>query len=258
MDKLNALFAGCLLIINAGCETSGPIVLSSNTGTCSNNLELPTFRPSPKFLVAGQSNGVSAAQGHAPYWSQTGLTKVTDYYNGKVQRVPTQADPVNSSIAWIYAGDFLNRQVEFVNIAKGGQSSTKWNEVHFENEMRPKLEADTFDAVLWIQGESDYGEHIDEETTYQNMKSIITKSRLIKSDLFWIIAQNSYKTVPKENSVRRAQCRIIEEGLSFRGPDTDKLRDNPAYVETDLGEFVGEGLKEHGRLWAEILIGGFK
>lgn len=207
----------------------------------------------PTFLVAGQSNAVSPAQGHAPYWSQTGLVSVTDVYNGRVLRIPTQATPVDSSIAWIYLGDYLQRPVTLINVATGNTSTQKWVDVNFAQDMAPALRKQRFDAVLWVQGESDIGERIDEDQTYENMRTIILRSRTIQPGLVWFIALNSHKTTPKDNSVRRAQLRLIADSLALQGPDTDSLRDTPEWVETSFGEFVGEGLRQHGRLWYEVL-----
>lgn len=216
----------------------------------------PKFSTQPKFLVAGQSNAVSPAQEHPPYYSQTGLTAVTDYYGDGTLRVPTAANPVNGSIAWIYAGDALSIPCSFDNIAQGNQSAYRWNTVHFTNRMLPKLQAGSYDAVLWIQGESDLGEHYTEEQTYQNMRELILKAKSVAPSLPWIIALNSNKTVPVENSVRRAQRRIIADGLAFEGPDLDVLRNNPDYVEDSFGEYVGEGLQQVGLLWAAVLKRG--
>lgn len=211
------------------------------------------FRASPVFLVAGQSNGVSPAQEHAPYWSQTGKTRVTDYYHGKALRIPTESDPMDGSIAWIYCGDFMNHDVTFVNIAIGSQSTGKWADHHLEAYMVPALQAETFDAVLWIQGESDVGEYFTEEQSYQNMKKVILRSREVQPGLVWFIALNSMRGQSENAPIRKAQKRIIREGLAYVGPDTDKIRTNPDWVEASGAEFVAEGLREHGRVWFKTL-----
>ena len=214
-----------------------------------------TFSASPKFLIAGQSNGVSPAQLHMPYWSQTGLVTVTDVYGGRIQRVPTQTNPIDSSITWIYLGDRINRTVEFVNIALGNQSTQKWSDTHFDSMMKPAIEASDFDAVLWVQGESDIAEFIPEETTYSNMKSLITRSREIRPGLVWFVALDSDITgrYKGTNSVRRSQQRIINEGLAQQGPDLDQLREHRENCETSFVEFVGVGLRAHADLWFQVL-----
>ena len=58
--------------------------------------------------------------------------------------------------------------------------------------------------------------------------------------------------------IRKAQLRIISEGLALLGPDTDEIRKNPKWIEAGGAEFVGEGLKEHGQMWEEALRAVFK
>lgn len=228
-----------LTLLMIGCAESHP-----------RDLKLP---PSPRFLIAGQSNGVSPAQSHAPYWSQTGRVTVTDIYHGKGLRIPTSANPMDGSIAWIYLGDYLNRDVTFVNIAIGSQSTRKWRYQHFVDVMEPSLRSQRFDAILWVQGESDRGEFFTEQETYENMKWLIQSSQKIQPLLQWVVAIDSNRWDTKDNPTRRAQKRIIAEGLAFQGPDLDTIRENPAWVEASGDEFVGDGLREHGRLWYEVL-----
>ncbi len=222
-------------------------------GCSGGNFQTRKFSASPKFLISGQSNAVSPAQSHAPYYSQTGLVMITDIYGGRGLRIPTQADPTDSGIAWIYLGDMMNRPVTFDNIARGNTSTRVWKNELFGERMVPALTASEYDAILWVQGESDIGEHFDGEETYQNLKWLILESRKIRPGVEWYIAINSAKTTPRENSVRIAEKRIIADGLAHQGPDTDAMRDNPAWMETTFGEFVGAGLQEHGRLWYEVL-----
>lgn len=259
VGRNRATYAAGLYKHHRIAKVLGVLLTSIFLGACAPSVKagFPRFRQQPVFLVAGQSNGVSPAQEHAPYWSQTGRTAVTDFYGTGEIVIPTEASPINGSIAWIYAGDYLNRDVTFENIARGNQSTARWNDVHFEALMKPALESGTYDAILWIQGESDIGEHFTEEQTYQNMKSLILKAKAIAPNTPWIVALNSRLTNPAENSVRKAQRRIIYEGLALLGPDTDTLRENPHYMEDTFGEFVGEGLREHGRLWANVLSKGF-
>jgi len=235
------LLIGLSILLLIGCGSTGQVK------------PLGKFSVSPRFLISGQSNAVSPAQSHAPYYSQTGLVAITDIYGGRGLRVPTQADTIDSGIAWIYLGDMMNRSVTFDNIARGNTSTRVWKNELFNDRMAPALLANDYDAILWVQGESDIGEHFSGEETYQNLKWLILESRKIKPDVEWYIALNSAKTTPRENSVRIAEKRIISEGLAHQGPDTDAMRENPDWMETTFGEFVGEGLEEHGRLWYEIL-----
>ena len=87
--------------------------------------------------------------------------------------------------------------------------------------MIPALQNNEFDAVLWHQGESDWGEKITEEESYQNMKEIILRSREIQPGLKWFIALNSNLGAPEDAPIRNAQKKIISEHLALIGPDTD-------------------------------------
>lgn len=227
------------VLLRAECFGSGPskIVVDKN----------------PVFLVAGQSNAVSPAQGHRPHFSRTGRVWLTDYYHGKNVRVPVQNNPMDGSICWIYLGDLLRRKVTFINIAQGSQSTTRWVDVHFTEQMLPALKRRKFDAVLWHQGESDWSEKIPYEVSYRNMKWLVERSREVQPGLPWIVAINSMKGAPKDAPIRRAQLKIIEEGLALRGPDTDELRKNLSWIEPGGAEFVGDGLRQHGRLWEKAL-----
>lgn len=228
-------------------------MLAITTG-CGQNPE--ATRPQVNYLVAGQSNAVSPAQNHPLHFSSTGLVTINDPYNDpQVLRVPTAASPMLGSVSWIYLGDMLNREVTFKNIARGNTSTAVWRNELFAARMAPALHESKFDAVLWVQGESDMGEHFTEQQTYENMRWVIEESRKIQPPLTWYVALDSdiSGAFGGDNSVRRAQKRIIADGLALRGPDCDKIRENPLYMETTFGEFVGDGLREHGRLWYEVL-----
>lgn len=225
-------------------------------GGCSYDVLAPPFKlpASPRFLICGQSNSVSPGQGsRLTHYSTTGRVTVNDFYHGNASRIPTVGNPMDSSIAWIFLGDLLNRDVEFYNIGRGNQSTTAWITTHTEALLVPALQARTYDAVLWHQGESDWSEGIDAGTSYANMKAMILRSREIQPGIPWFVAWNSMKNAPDNTPIRNAQKRIVAEGLAIRGPDTDVLRLNAAWVEASGAEFVGDGLEQHGLLWFEVL-----
>jgi hypothetical protein len=235
-DNKNMRVLIFVVLILTACSKGTPFRLSKN----------------PSFLIAGQSNSVSPAQEHEPYWSQTGMVSINDIYQSDVPTIRTQNNPSSSGIAWIYLGDTLNRPVTFYNVGQGNTSSRKWREYLYLRILE-RLQSEHYDAILWVQGESDVLEGLTEAEIVNNLKFIINKSKEIDPEIVWFIAINSSRKAPPDNPVTLAQAAIIENGLAFHGPNLDVIRKNPEWMEEVGDEFVGEGLREHGLLWYEIL-----
>ena len=72
-----------------------------------------------------------------------------------------------------------------------------------------------------------------------SLKKIIQTSKSIQSTAEWYIALNSLG--PRDSAfgkeIRAAQSQLIREGFAQLGPDTDLIRKNPAWVETDFADF---------------------
>lgn len=210
------------------------------------------------YLVAGQSNALSPAQKHEPAFSMTGLVSVTFPGEDSDNRflIPTEKQPVKESVAWLYCGDELAREskvpVLFINVAVGSTSTTDWqpDKALFER-LLGVLNRKKVRAVLWHQGESDHVHNFTEQESFSNLKRIIETSHRYHPEVPWIVAINSFQGM--NPAVRRAQERIIQEGLALRGPDTDELRSHREWVDAGGAEFVGEGLKRHGQLWYQVL-----
>jgi hypothetical protein len=118
-----------------------------------------------------------------------------------------------------------------------------------------------FRAILWHQGESDAGQARSgypaawqisgkEYTAY--LQTIIRASRRRAGwEAPWFIAKATYHSDadPADAEFRAAQQAVCDDGLALAGPDTDALgKRYRAGV-----HFNAEGLREHGRLWAEIV-----
>lgn len=208
-----------------------------------------------KFLIAGQSNAVSPANGEPAIWPQNGLTTINDYYHNPLHfRVPTQSDPNDSGFVWIHLGDLFNQPTFFNIVAHGGTTTRQWVQ-SFHQEIIDALRAEQYSAVLWVQGESDTGQHLSAEESYQNMKFIIEESKKIQPGIFWFVAQDGHGDLLGKNDtpVRQAQLRIIAEGIAFCGPDIDQLRQDPNNFEPGLGEFKSPGFQNHAQAWFDIL-----
>ena len=224
------------------------------------------------FLVAGQSNAVSTNLGHPPPQSISGMTVVNDYYEdqgpgaGKAMRslarllVPSSNEPITSNVCWVYCGDMLVSRtgvpVGFLNVAVSSTNSKAWNPASgpLASMLLETQRIGASRAVLWQQGESDVLDGLTEEESYANLKALIEASHAVTPGIIWIVARNSHKTdLPyKDLPVRRAQERVIREGLALMGPDTDQVRENPRWV--GFADFGAEGLRRNGELWHDILL----
>lgn len=178
--------------------------------------------------------------------------------------------------------------IGIVNVASGGTSVREWlpTGVTFTNpptvmsnvrEVSPHVWESTgtlysnlvsrmkalgpkgFRAVLWHQGESDANQSdatrtLAGEVYRQDMERLITDtSRDAEWNAPWFVAQVSYHSPSDQRSddIRNAQAALWKSKTALEGPDTDaltgKFRDN----EGQGIHFSGDGLREHGRLWAE-------
>ena len=115
-----------------------------------------------------------------------------------------------------------------------------------------------FRALLWHQGESDAnqkaGHQISGEEYERMMRMVMEAARREAGwDFPWFVAQASYHTPeePRGEAIRAAQSRLWRSGLALEGPDTDLLTGVNRQNGGTGVHFSDEGLKAHGRLWAE-------
>lgn len=213
------------------------------------------------ILVAGQSNGVSPAQGVGPQASSTGRVYIQHKYQGQpVQFVPSPGNESMISISWIYLGDMIARErkltVHIINVAAGNTSTRKWKD-YLYSRIDEAMASYPIGLVLWVQGESDYEDEISNEESYANLKWVIEHSRKIRN-VSWYVAIDTVPTDPSKDwlgtndRVVKAQERVINEGLARRGPNLMDLH-TPGMAESTLGEFQGYGLMEHANRWFQIL-----
>lgn len=222
-----------------------------------NYISPPVKLDGAKFLVAGQSNSVSPANGAKPIYSMTGLTSINNYYHEpKKIRVPTKLDPNDSGMTWIYLGDMLNRQVSFNVIGVGSTSTRKWVQVH-KNELLSELRLGkgSYSAIIWVQGESDAAEGIGADESYVNLKRIIQESRGIQPGIPWYISLNglTFAGPNPMGPARFAQIKLVQEGVARAGADLDILRKDPNNFEPSGGELSGPGFRKFARAWYEII-----
>jgi len=218
------------------------------------------------FLVAGQSNAVSPTLPDAPQASRTGWVAVTAHHgdrpgyadkqpDSETMRFADKAHPTSVGICWLRLGDMLVERyglpVGFVIVARSGVNSDCWDPARTAcwPLMAKALSARRYRAVLWHQGESDVVDAFTMGHSLANLRDVVAASRKIRPGIPWIMARNSLNTATPyaAQPVRLAQETLIRSGEVAPGPDTDVLRDHPAWIRE--ADFVGEGLQRHGELW---------
>ena len=119
-----------------------------------------------------------------------------------------------------------------------------------------------FRAILWHQGESDANQ-ADSSRTLPGTQYAAYLTRLIRDTqsaagwpMPWFVAQVSYHTPDDRGSedIRSAQASLWRSGVALQGPDTDALTERWRDGDGRGVHFNGDGLREHGRLWATTLV----
>ena len=110
-----------------------------------------------------------------------------------------------------------------------------------------------FRCVLWHQGESDAFHKMPGHRYYELLYNLIVKSQKASGWYVpWFVATVSYIQGEIINyDIRDAQERICKDRIAFSGPDTDTL--GKEYRDRTEVHFNDEGLKLHGKMWAECL-----
>ncbi len=238
------------------------------------------------FVVAGQSNAYG------------GLQRVESATEDRVSCVDFQQDSLSdqllplqfsrasygSSIGpsqpphlWSMLGDKLvqrlNVPVLFLGAALGGTSSSEWAQGAAGN-MGTTLQSAVYRrlgevllhyvsrtgmrAVLWHQGETDAFNGIGGQTYYNNIVSVIQKSRqqVGPSPIAWMVSRVSYNYGSTSPSIIAAQNQIIANvSNTFPGPASDSIvgPDN----RPDNLHMKGPGLIRFTNSWDQALTSTF-
>lgn len=222
------------------------------------------FPKTVHLLIAGQSNGNSNIQDSAlqvglgqhelPYAPPMANAIINEFSGSSSHWQPTPSKPSIFGLAWLHIAEFEPGHNFFITVASCAGSSTQQQvDNGYYRLILNALAVQRYDAVLWVQGEADSGLHMSTAQTYNNMVQIINLSRLAQPDLIWYVALDG----PADQATRNAQKQLVANGYALQGPDVDVMRSNPAFVEAYGAEFSGAGLKEHGRLWDEVLKSRF-
>ncbi|HVU32734.1 MAG TPA: sialate O-acetylesterase [Opitutaceae bacterium] len=115
-------------------------------------------------------------------------------------------------------------------------------------------------AVLWHQGESDWhqppGHGIALAAYRADLGELIADSRRAAGwNVPWFVAQVSYgnPSVPGSDAMRAQQRAVVDDRLTFGGPNTDTLTGLLREKHGQGVHFSAEGQRRHGALWAEIV-----
>jgi len=179
---------------------------------------------------------------------------INDYYNAPFNFfVPLKDHQINGGITWIALGDLFSKPTFFNNVAVGGTSTQQWVEKYI-NRVLDALAIADYDAILWVQGESDTGLKIPSQTTYNNMVTIISRSNQVRPRPWYVAIDGP------GSDTRAAQERLVHDGYAYRGVDLDQLRkEHPEYWDKGIGEIERlEGHKAHAKMWYDILKGVYQ
>jgi hypothetical protein len=115
-------------------------------------------------------------------------------------------------------------------------------------------------GVLWHQGESDWKQAPEYQLPMAEFRAdladLISSSRKVASwDVPWIVAQVSYgnPNQPGSEEMRAQQLAVVDNTLTFAGPNTDSLTGTLREKNGQGVHFSAEGQKRHGQMWADIV-----
>ncbi|MVM33271.1 hypothetical protein GO755_24740 [Spirosoma sp. HMF4905] len=230
------------------------------------------------FVIAGQSNAQGGIATDVPPAIDDRVSCIDFFQRDQIdtQTFPflfshvsagASIGPSNAPYLWGILGDSLTKRLNvpilFLGAAQGGSNSTEWaNSAAAAPITLPYQRVSAtllyyisrlgMRAILWHQGESDSG--ISEQTYFNNVNSLITKSRqqLSHSRLAWLVSRASYISGATNGQVIAAQNRLSNEVADvYAGPATDGLIGPDNRVD-DI-HFGGQGLVRVANLWNQSL-----
>lgn len=230
------------------------------------------------FVGAGQSNstncgGIKSKPGQYPLDGRTQpSSSLVSAYDGKSWQIandpqPGVHDEHKGGSFWPAFGDAMVAKFKVpVGVAvtgHGGTNISQWMKYakgggekaglyNWTLTRMNQLGKDGFRAVLWHQGESDYG--LKAQPYADGLGQIITDFRKDAGwDMPWFVAHASFcpgQPVVETNS-RGGQKLLWQKGVALEGPDTDRMVGNLRDHGGKGIHFSKKGLKAHGEAWAE-------
>jgi hypothetical protein len=111
-------------------------------------------------------------------------------------------------------------------------------------------------AVLWIQGETDFGDDTDPATYQAGLQTIIHQSRAVTGvPVKWMVAQTTtpvdFFRLSEKIALEQAQAAVVDYRLTFPGPNADSIgTDFRLFIDGDPIHFNAAGLVLLGGYWA--------
>jgi len=212
------------------------------------------------FVGAGQSNSTNCGQ--FPTKQESGLVAAFDgeRWVRADDPIPGVHDRSGRGSFWPAFGDAMAERLGVpIGVAPTGHGGTSVNAWQPGGELFAwmtrrveQLGPGGFRALLWHQGESDV--RMDSDEYFRKLRAVIRESRAQAGwEIPWFVAQVSYLNpeASRFDSTRDAQARLWSEGEALQGPDTDTLTGDARDHDGKGVHFSPQGLRAHGRLWAD-------
>ena len=151
---------------------------------------------------------------------------------------------------------------DFIITTQGGKWQCDGTLFDYMMKFIHRLGPNGFRAVMWHQGESDAGQaragypverQLSGKQYTELMKQLISAvPKDAEWKIPWFVAQATYHSEQdaSDEEFRAAQKALWTAGVALQGPDTDSLRSGYR----DGVHFNAQGLKAHGRMWAECVL----
>lgn len=221
------------------------------------------------FITAGQSN--SCSFGEPQTYAQEDMVSAFDPKKDVWQHcddpqpcISGYSEGNGKGSPWPSAGDALFEKLQvpigFVTTGYGGSTIAQLLDKHYAAilDAIETLRPYGYRAILLHQGEGDSGIGTKQKDYAESLMKLIQQTRKDAGyDLIWMVANAAYNpwtSIAANNEILEAQKEVCDEETIFLGPLTDDMDKDSGYRrKQDNLHFNEEGLKEHGRRWAEAI-----
>ncbi|MBD3350057.1 MAG: hypothetical protein GF364_01045 [Candidatus Lokiarchaeota archaeon] len=227
------------------------------------------------FVMVGQSN--AANSGTARLRPKHNEVRAMTKKGWQIADDPQPFASNTKGSPWTVMGDILFEQLNIpigvISAAVGGSSVAEWQEdnnnyqnfIRLLNKLRERgcKKSQLPRAILWHQGETDSRDELPAEQYVTLLKKLIenTSRDICKESqsIPWIVALAAFHTDTSQTAIDAiisAQKQVImDEELDYvyKGPTTEDLL-GLDWRAPDLVHFNKNGLKEHGRRWAQTIM----